>query len=118
MTNPTMRRSLFAAIFLFVTSAGAAAQDESRLVRSRSAFSSKLYAPRTERPLRTDELVDKAIKRGLDWLAAHQDEDGRWDCDGFGKHDAGRAGARGGAGNPAHPGPRAGQWRCVRATGW
>ena len=39
-------------------------------------------------------------------------------CDGFGKHDAGRAGARGGAGNPAHPGPRAGQWRCVRATGW
>ena len=74
--------------------------------------------PRTKRPLRTDELVDKAITRGLDWLAAHQDEDGRWDCDGFGKHDAGRAGARGGAGNPAHPGPRAGQWRCVRATGW
>jgi len=102
MTNPTMRRNLSAAIFLFVTSAGAAAQDEPRLVRSRTAFSSKLYAPRTKRPLRTDELVDKAITRGLDWLAAHQDEDGRWDCDGFGKHDAGRAGARVGAGNPAH----------------
>ncbi|MHC4341565.1 MAG: HEAT repeat domain-containing protein, partial [Planctomycetota bacterium] len=28
-----------------------------------------------------------AIARGLAWLADHQDQDGRWDCDGFSKHD-------------------------------
>ncbi|MBM4060377.1 MAG: terpene cyclase/mutase family protein [Planctomycetes bacterium] len=31
--------------------------------------------------------VIPAIVRSLEWLAAHQDEDGRWDCDGFMKHD-------------------------------
>ena len=28
-----------------------------------------------------------AIVAGLKWLAAHQDEDGKWDCDGFMRHD-------------------------------
>ncbi|MCK6462021.1 MAG: hypothetical protein L6Q95_19230, partial [Planctomycetes bacterium] len=28
-----------------------------------------------------------AVKLALAWLAAHQDDDGRWDCDGFMKHD-------------------------------
>ena len=28
-----------------------------------------------------------AVQRGLEWLAAHQDADGRWDADGFMKHD-------------------------------
>ena len=28
-----------------------------------------------------------AIGAGLEWLKNHQDEDGRWDCDGFMKHD-------------------------------
>ena len=28
-----------------------------------------------------------AIARGLQWLADHQDEDGKWDADGFDKHD-------------------------------
>jgi len=28
-----------------------------------------------------------AIEQSLAWLARHQDEDGRWDCDGFMKHD-------------------------------
>jgi hypothetical protein len=27
------------------------------------------------------------IRRGLEWLAGHQDENGRWDADGFMKHD-------------------------------
>jgi hypothetical protein len=31
--------------------------------------------------------VRMAIERGLRWLHAHQDQDGRWDCDDFGKHD-------------------------------
>lgn len=29
----------------------------------------------------------EAIDAGLQWLKNHQDEDGRWDCDGFMKHD-------------------------------
>lgn len=29
-----------------------------------------------------------AVDAGLAWLVAHQDEDGRWDADGFMKHDA------------------------------
>ena len=28
-----------------------------------------------------------SVRRGLEWLAAHQDDDGRWDADGFMKHD-------------------------------
>ena len=28
-----------------------------------------------------------AVARGLQWLADHQDEDGKWDADGFDKHD-------------------------------
>src|SRR5262245_45995668 len=28
-----------------------------------------------------------AIESGLEWLRNHQDEDGKWDCDGFMKHD-------------------------------
>ena len=28
-----------------------------------------------------------AIESGLEWLKNHQDEDGKWDCDGFNKHD-------------------------------
>ena len=41
-----------------------------------------------------------AIQAGLKWLAAHQDENGRWDSDGFMKHDKGEATT--GPGNPVH----------------
>ncbi|MFK7741426.1 MAG: hypothetical protein AB8H80_14005 [Planctomycetota bacterium] len=41
-----------------------------------------------------------AVECGLDWLARHQDEDGRWDCDNFMKHDKGTPSD--GAGNPVH----------------
>ncbi len=43
-----------------------------------------------------------AVDRGLAWLAAHQDEDGRWDCDGFGKHDGDPDAQTAGAGSPIH----------------
>ena len=42
------------------------------------------------------------VKRGLEWLAAHQDEDGRWDCDGFMKHDNPSYKTCNGAGNSVH----------------
>jgi len=32
-------------------------------------------------------LTENAVELGLKWLAAHQDEDGRWDCNRFMKHD-------------------------------
>ena len=42
-----------------------------------------------------------AVDRGLAWLAKHQDADGRWDCDGFMKHD-GASDRCDGAGRPAY----------------
>jgi gluconolactonase len=32
--------------------------------------------------------IRRSVRAGLDWLARHQDEDGKWDCDRFMKHDA------------------------------
>jgi len=50
-------------------------------------------------PLRAKPV--RPIEQGLDWLAAHQDtdEDGRWDCDDFAKHDpkGDKCGGKGGA---------------------
>jgi len=31
--------------------------------------------------------TEQALKDGLEWLANHQDDDGKWDCDEFMKHD-------------------------------
>ena len=42
------------------------------------------------------------VKRGLEWLAAHQDVDGRWDCDGFMKHDDPAYRTCDGPGNSVH----------------
>ncbi len=43
-----------------------------------------------------------AIDAGLKWLAAHQDEDGKWDSDGFMKHDATDSEICNGPGNAVH----------------
>jgi hypothetical protein len=32
-------------------------------------------------------LTSASIEAGLEWLVEHQDEDGKWDCDNFMKHD-------------------------------
>jgi len=45
--------------------------------------------------------IAKAIGAGLDWLAAHQDESGKWDADQFMKHDTDGKPCDG-AGNPVH----------------
>lgn len=44
--------------------------------------------------------VRRALEQGLDWLAAHQAPDGRWDADGF--LSAGDSGADPGRGDPAY----------------
>lgn len=36
---------------------------------------------------RGGRLTAQAIEAGLQWLKDHQDEDGKWDCDSFMKHD-------------------------------
>ncbi len=41
------------------------------------------------------------VRRGLDWLARHQDRNGRWDADGFMKHDT-KGRKCDGSGNPVH----------------
>lgn len=56
-------------------------------------------AERPARPARSPADVERAIEAGLDWLVAHQDEDGRFDCDGFERHDP-PADRSGGAGGP------------------
>lgn len=43
----------------------------------------------------------QAIDNGLKWLKDHQDENGKWDCDGFMKHDTDGEPCDG-AGNPVH----------------
>ncbi|MCB9876946.1 MAG: terpene cyclase/mutase family protein [Planctomycetes bacterium] len=43
-----------------------------------------------------------AIDAGLKWLAAHQDEEGKWDCDQFMKHDDASLEICNGPGNPVH----------------
>ena len=42
------------------------------------------------------------IDAGLQWLKNHQDEDGRWDCDGFSKHDDPSSDMCDGPGNATH----------------
>jgi hypothetical protein len=42
-----------------------------------------------------------AVQAGLEWLARHQDDDGKWDCDGFMRHDPAGEPCDG-AGNPVH----------------
>ena len=49
---------------------------------------------------RTQHAADADL--GLQWLTAHQDEDGRWDCDGFMKHDGDAAAETAGAGSAVH----------------
>ncbi len=43
----------------------------------------------------------ESIEAGLKWLVDHQDEDGKWDCDGFMKHDT-QGEACDGPGNGVH----------------
>ena len=45
--------------------------------------------------------TEQAIKDGLEWLKNHQDEDGKWDCDEFMKHDP-SGDKTDGAGDPNH----------------
>lgn len=45
--------------------------------------------------------VATSIQQGLDWLSTHQDDDGKWDCDGFMKHDP-RQDPCDGLGAPGH----------------
>lgn len=45
--------------------------------------------------------VNEAVTAGLEWLRKHQDEDGKWDSDGFMKHDV-EGDACTGPGNGAH----------------
>ena len=44
--------------------------------------------PYVDRFYRGHRPIRRCIRAGLDWLAQHQDEDGKWDCDRFMKHDA------------------------------
>ncbi len=45
------------------------------------------FNPAAKKSTGIGEAGSKAVRRGLEWLRAHQDEDGHWDADQFMKHD-------------------------------
>ncbi len=51
---------------------------------------------------RGSPMVHEAVDHALRWLRDHQDEDGKWDCDQFSKHDDPARPGCDGAGNPVH----------------
>lgn len=55
----------------------------------------------SDRRYRLQKQLADGVGAGLEWLKNHQDEDGKWDCDQFMKHDTEGA-ACDGAGNPVH----------------
>jgi hypothetical protein len=57
-------------------------------------------AAKTDLPKPNPNKVRIAIEQGLRWLHIHQDKNGRWDSDGFGKHDEGKRSQD--PGNPTH----------------
>lgn len=69
---------------LCVASLQLQAQDEPLQL---SAMVRKKYAPRTASHGEVNRAQMLAIDAALQWLSKHQDEDGRWDCDSFMKHD-------------------------------
>ncbi|MCU0866434.1 MAG: caspase family protein [Planctomycetes bacterium] len=64
-------------------------------------------SPKSKYSSRTGHLRDQNVWRpnieaGLRWLKDHQDEDGKWDCDGFMKHDDAASKICDGQGNAMH----------------
>ncbi len=57
-------------------------------------------AGRSELERRGGKEIAQSILFGLDWLAKHQEKDGRWDCDHFMHNEAGAQ--TDGAGSPVH----------------
>ncbi len=57
-------------------------------------------APPPARGLSAEDSA-KAVNAGLEWLKNHQDEDGKWDCNEFHKHDP-LGQKTDGAGDPSH----------------
>jgi hypothetical protein len=64
----------------------AAATEASRAQQAKLEGLREKKPPAPDLPSRTR----KPIAEALAWLAAHQDPIGRWDCDGFAKHDDGK----------------------------
>ena len=50
----------------------------------------------------TPPETSKVVERALIWLQTHQDKDGKWDADGFMKHDNDAGEICNGPGNPVH----------------
>jgi hypothetical protein len=59
--------------------------------------------PRRAKPvIIADAQVKGSINLALEWLSAHQDEAGKWDCDGFMKHDSADSEICNGPGNASY----------------
>jgi hypothetical protein len=68
--------------------AAPAAQEPPAPAERATTTASPLFTARSARRARyTNEKVLDAVRIGIGWLLAHQDERGHWDADGFAKHD-------------------------------
>ncbi len=102
--GPEARAAYAKAAAIFESAFGAAAPDARMLRLSRLAMVAQIRIGDTlrqkgdregarlayEEALRLENgprRAGPAVRLALKWLAAHQDPDGKWDCDGFAKHD-------------------------------
>jgi hypothetical protein len=69
--------------------------------REASKPGSRATGNRRRPPGKEEVPLKVAIGLSLSWLAKHQDQDGKWDADGFMKHDKGRKPPSDGKGSPA-----------------
>lgn len=82
------------------TAAGQLAAPGSDRVVAQTATILEEPPPPPQEPAPPAAIYKTAVENALHWLVAHQDDDGKWDCDGFMKHDTGVA--CDGPGNPVH----------------
>ncbi len=73
-----------------LVSLGPAQEKTSPPQEKKPTRSNTAVGDRRRPPLRDEVSSKVAVGLALGWLAKHQDEDGKWDTDGFMKHDKGR----------------------------
>jgi len=90
---------MFPLLYLVVLSAGAAVQEQEAIPEPEFL---KTQDARRKTVKAFGDKPRRAGRNGLDWLLAHQEEDGSWDCDGFEKHDDSEEDPSGDPGESGH----------------
>lgn len=89
-SDPTAARERFVArvlAALWQPAAGGGADEAAADPKAAGEEPDAAPSPRARRAKALERSVRPAVDGALRWLVQHQDEDGRWDADGFMKHD-------------------------------